>query len=137
MTLKDKPFENILGKEENAGNQHIFFLFTQCFLPFPKQILNSYSYFICHLQMLSIWTSLKFIVKSLPNDKISDSSKLKAFADDKSNITQSLKFVLGRVENIVEKGKKCWLPAFSPFPAMISKGFLLRAFKSQDCVIKS
>ena len=44
-------------------------------------------------------------VNSLPNDKISDLSRLKAFADDKSNVTQTLKFVLGRVENIVGKGE--------------------------------
>ena len=30
-------FENIIGKGENAGNQH-FLLFLQCFLPFPKHI---------------------------------------------------------------------------------------------------
>ena len=30
---------------------------------------------------------------SLPNDKILDWSKLKAFADDKINITEKLKFV--------------------------------------------
>ena len=34
---KIKPFENLAGKGENAGNQH-FLLFPQCFLPFPKQI---------------------------------------------------------------------------------------------------
>ena len=28
-----KPFENIVGKGENAGNQH-FLLFPPCFLPF-------------------------------------------------------------------------------------------------------
>ena len=33
----------------------------------------------------------------------------KAFADDKIKVTDELKFVLGRVENIVGKGKKCWL----------------------------
>ena len=32
-----KPFENVVEKGENAGNQH-FLLFPQCFLPFPKQI---------------------------------------------------------------------------------------------------
>ena len=42
---------------------------------------------------------------SLPNDKILDWSKLKAFADDKINVTEKLKFVLGRVENIVGKGE--------------------------------
>ena len=35
----------------------------------------------------------------------SGSLKLQAFADDKSNVTQNLKFVLGRVENIVGKGE--------------------------------
>ena len=32
-----KPFENIVRKGENAGNKH-FLLFSQCFLPSPKQI---------------------------------------------------------------------------------------------------
>ena len=32
-TLKNEPFENIVGKGENA-NQH-FLLFTQCFIPIP------------------------------------------------------------------------------------------------------
>ena len=34
--LKEKAFENILGKGENAGNQH-FLLFLQCFLPYQMQ----------------------------------------------------------------------------------------------------
>ena len=41
----------------------------------------------------------------LPNKKILDWSKSKAFADDKMNATEKLKFVLGRVENIVGKGE--------------------------------
>ena len=32
-TLQNKAFENIVGKGENAGNQH-FLLFPQCFLPY-------------------------------------------------------------------------------------------------------
>ena len=35
--VEKKPFENIVGKGENAGNQH-FRLLLQCFLPFPKEI---------------------------------------------------------------------------------------------------
>ena len=35
--LKKKPFENIVGKGENAGNQH-FLLFPHYFPPFPKRI---------------------------------------------------------------------------------------------------
>ena len=34
---KKKAFENIVGKEENADNQH-FLLFPQFFVPFPKRI---------------------------------------------------------------------------------------------------
>ena len=45
-TLSKKPFENIVEKGENAGNQH-FLLFSQCFLPIPKTIcFLSYIYFV-------------------------------------------------------------------------------------------
>ena len=74
-----------------------------------------------------------FNFNSLPNNKFLDWSKLKAFADEKFNITQTLKFVLGRVENFV---RKCWLPPFSPFPTMFSKGYYLRVVKTMDCLGK-
>ena len=38
MTLRKKPFENIVGQGENADNQH-FLLFPQCFLPYQGQKL--------------------------------------------------------------------------------------------------
>ena len=64
-TLTKKPFENLVGKGENAGNQH-FLLFLQCFLPFPKQFSIYQSLIFCRLQVVSIWTSLKFhrLIKS-------------------------------------------------------------------------
>ena len=64
-----EAFENIVEKGENAGNQH-FLLFQQCFLPFPKQILIPQLNLICCLQMLSIWTCVKFcnFFKELSND---------------------------------------------------------------------
>ena len=34
------------------------------------------------------------------------------------------------------KRRKCWLPAFSPFPTMFSKDFFLGVVKSRDCVAK-
>ena len=37
--------------------------------------------------------------------QILDYSKLKAFADDKINLIEKLKFVLGRLENIMGKGE--------------------------------
>ena len=59
---------------------------------------------------------LKF--KSSPNDRILDQSKLKVFADDTINVAEKLKFVVGKVEKLCGKRRKCWLPAFSPFPTM-------------------
>ena len=45
-------------------------------------------------------------------------TKLKANADNKRNTSKTLKFVSVRVENNVEKRKKCLFPAFSPFPTI-------------------
>ena len=44
-------------------------------------------------------------INSLPIDKILDWSKMKDFTDNKIHVTEKLKFVLGRVENIVGKGE--------------------------------
>ena len=52
-TLKKEPFENIVVKEENAGNQH-FLLFPQCFLFYPEQTFTFGSPLISRLQMLWI-----------------------------------------------------------------------------------
>ena len=62
-------------------------------------------------------------MNSLPKDKILYWSKLKEFADDKLNVTEKLTFDLGRVGGkLYGKMRKCWLPAFSLFPTMFSKG---------------
>ena len=45
------------------------------------------------------------LIYSLPNNKIVDWSNLRAFADDKIYVTEKMKFVLGRVENILGKGE--------------------------------
>ena len=58
VTLKKKPFENNVGKGENACNQN-FLLFPQCFLPIPKRISVVRLHSFCRLQMCSIWTSFK------------------------------------------------------------------------------
>ena len=48
---------------------------------------------------------------SLPNDKILDWSKLQAFADDKCG--KKIKFVVGRIGNIVGKGEMLVTSFFS------------------------
>ena len=49
-------------------------------------------------------------------------TKLKGSADDKPNVTEKLKFVLGRLKNNVGK-------AFFPFPTMFSKGIYVGVIK--------
>ena len=71
---------------------------------------------------------------SLPDDTFF--SKLKAFADDKLNNTQNIKFVFKRIENIVVKGENAGYQHFLLFPTMFSKCFSPGASKSRHCVIK-
>ena len=52
----------------------------------------------------------------MPNDKISDWSKFKAFADDKINVNEQLKFTLERVGNIVGKGENAGYQHFLFYP---------------------
>ena len=59
--------------------------------------------------------------KSLPNDKILNWSKLKAFAVDKLILAEKLKFVLGRVENNVGKGENAGYQHFLLFPQCFRK----------------
>ena len=60
---------------------------------------------------------------TLPNDKILDWSKLKAFADDKINAfaDEKLKYVLERSENIVGKGENAGYQHFHLFPQCCQK----------------
>ena len=102
-----KWVENTVGKGEIACYEQ-FLLFPQCF---QKACFPGAS------KGVIVWEW----VNPSANNKILDRSKLKAVVDEKINVREKLKFVLGSMENIVGKGKKCWLPAFSPFPAMFSK----------------
>ena len=107
MTLKMKAFESIVEKVPS-----IFFLPTR-----------------------NVFYSLKMF-STLSNIKISDWSKLKAFADDMFKVAQIADFFLDRVGNIVGKRReclrKCWLATFSPFPILFSKCFFCRVIDTSD-----
>ena len=60
-------------------------------------------------------------VNFLPNDKILDLSKFKAFADGNIISTQELKFVFGKVENIVGKGENAGYQHLLLFPQCFQK----------------
>ena len=68
------------------------------------------SIYICVWLCNSIWR-----INFLQNDKLLDMSILKAFADDKIILTQKLKIVMGRVENIVGKGENAGYQHFLLF----------------------
>ena len=55
-------------------------------------------------------------INSLPNDKILDWSKLKAFADDKINVLKMMIFIFDRIENIVGKEENAGYQHFLLFP---------------------
>ena len=71
-------------------------------------------------------------LNSLPNDKILDRSKFKALVDDKLNAMEKLKFVLGRVENMVGKGENAGYQHFLLFPLCFQKVSFLGVVKSWD-----
>ena len=65
----------------------------------------------------------------LPDDKILDLTKLKAFADDKLNVTQNIKGVFHRIENIVGKEENAGYQHFLLFPQCFQRAFSSRASK--------
>ena len=85
-----RDFENIVGKVENAGDQH-FSPFPTMFSTLPKPIFN---------------TSFTFILSSANAFNL-DHSKILSF-DKELNVIHNITFVFHRVENIVGKGKKRW-----------------------------
>ena len=108
-TIWNKGFENIMGKEENAGIKPPFPAFPIKVCILEKAILIICITITCSFNLDEskillfgeVITALpglqKFIeINSVPNDKILDSSNLKAFADDKVNVTEKLKFVWER-----------------------------------------
>ena len=68
-------------------------------------------------------------VDPLPNDKILDLSKLKAFTEHNLNVYHKLKFALGRIENIVGKGENAGNQHFLLFPQCFQKPSSLELLK--------
>ena len=65
----------------------------------------------------------------LLDDKILGLSKLKAFADDKLNVTQNVKVVFHRIKNIVGKEENAGYQHFLLFPQRLQKAFSSPASK--------
>ena len=76
---------------------------------------------MCHY-VISLW--IIATNKGLTLDNISDQPKLKAFEDNKVKATGKLKFVLGRVENIVGKGENASCQHFLLFQQCFQKTYV-------------
>ena len=70
---------------------------------------------------MSIKNTLWF--NPLPDNKISEWSKLRAFADDKLNVTENIKVVFRRIEKIVGKEENAGQQHFFLCPQCFQKGF--------------
>ena len=96
----------------------------------PIELYIAFS-LLLNLTQLSSYSSQNSL-NSLSNNKIFYWSKLKPFADDNLNVIQKLKFDVGKIENIVEKGENAGYQC--PIPTIFSIGYYIRVVKSQDCV---
>ena len=63
------------------------------------------------------------VINPLPDDKILGLPKLKAFADEKLNVTQDMKVVFHRIENIVGKEENAGYQHFLLFSRCFQKAF--------------
>ena len=141
--LHYKSFENTVGKEKLlvtsnfSFSQSVFYTFGEL-SAFFYQILN------CRLQTLSVWKSLKFViwerVKRSGDDKIFIKPQYFRLVQIERISRRPKKKFDPKIEIYSVKGRKhcgkcrkCWLPAFSPFPTVFSKGFCLKVIKSRDC----
>ena len=69
------------------------------------------------------------VVYPLPNNKVLDMTKLKAFADDNLNTAKMTIALLYRVESTVRKGENAGYQHFLLFPHGFPKPSLLRSLK--------
>ena len=75
-----------------------------------------------NIYFVNSWYLLFF--NPIPNDKILNQSKLKAFADSKMNLTKKLKFAFEKVENIVGKKEKMLVTSIFSFSNNVFKRLL-------------
>ena len=139
MCLQYNSFENMVGKEEIVHNKK--FLLFQSFLSFQRTFRLKFKILSKLFQFGRVWNlSFGKWFNSLPNNKTLHWSKLKAFADDKINVNENLKFGLGKVENIfflkfVVKRKKMLVTSIFSFSQNVFKSLLLQGFCNKQFLL--
>ena len=136
--------ENIVRKEEIACYKQ-FLLFSQCFLPDMALVFHFKCTLKCHLQFVSIWTSLKFcclvmgyLFTKRENFRLVQIQSI-CIRQNKCGLRNE--DCLLEVKNIVEKGENAGYQYFLLFPQYFQKSFLFGGgggfVKSRDCVVKN
>ena len=90
--------------------------------PFSQNILD-------HFLLTSQWIQKKYAFQLLPNNKITEVTKLKAFADNKLKAAKMIISLIERVENTIRKGENAGYQHFLLFPLCFKKAFLFRVIK--------
>ena len=62
-TMRKMAFEMIVGKRDSAGNQYCLARQQQCFYNFQDMLQHLNHCDLCGVQMLSVWTRLKFCIE--------------------------------------------------------------------------
>ena len=62
--------------------------------------------------------------------------QIKRICSRQNKCERKIEIWFGKGRKHCGKRRKCWLPAFSPFPSMFSKGLSVRVIKSRTCVVK-
>ena len=68
------------------------------------------------------------LTHSLPDDKMLDWSKLKAFADDVLNLAEMMVIIHKSLENLVGKGENAGYQHFPHFPRGFQRAFYTGSF---------
>ena len=77
-----------------------------------------------------------YIINPLPDDKVLEGTNLRAFAEDKLNVTKIMISLYDRVENTVGKGENAGYQHFS-ISHSVFQSLVLWVFKSRDRVVES
>ena len=122
--------EKTLRENGEIARYEQFLLFPQCFQDLYCKHIKNQGLFGKSLKHIII-TSFN----TLPNHKIINMTKLKAFPNDKSDVAIMKITLLDWVENTVEKGENAGYQHFLLFP-VFSKAILLRVVKSRNSAVK-
>ena len=122
-----KRVENAVGKREIALYEQ-FLLFPQCFQKssFPGASKGVIVWeWVKAVDCLTLYQTTNFRLVQIEN-----------ICRRQNERDSKFKICLGKRRHC-GKRRKCWLPAFSPFLTMFSKGFFPKVIESRDCVLKS